>query len=91
MSGFRSKFGDCRLEPAVAFYCHLHSENLTTQSEINRAVAMATWESVSLVEELGFGIAEPLTVEFDPEPRKPMAFDWDAMSTDQWPCCLPLI
>jgi hypothetical protein len=62
-----------------------------TQSEINQAVAIATGESVSLVEELGFGIADPLTVEFDPEPREPMAFDWDSMSANQWPCCLPLM
>jgi|tagenome__1003787_1003787.scaffolds.fasta_scaffold20888964_1 hypothetical protein len=40
-----------------------------TQSEINQAVAMATGESVLLVQELGFGIADPLDVEFDPEPR----------------------
>ena len=61
-----------------------------TQAEIDRAVAQATGESLSLVEELGFGIADPLEVAFDPEPREPLAFDWDAMTMDQWPCCLLL-
>ena len=51
-----------------------------TQLEIDEAVATATGESVVLIHDLGFGIADPLEVEFDPEPRRPLVLDWDTMS-----------
>lgn len=28
---------------------------------------------------MGFGIADPLEVDFDPEPRRPLVLDWDTM------------
>jgi hypothetical protein len=55
-----------------------------TQREIDEAVASATGENVMLIKELGFGIADPLDVGFDPE-RRPMTFDWDTMTADEWP------
>jgi hypothetical protein len=56
-----------------------------TQPEIDEAVAIVTGESISLIQERGFGIADPLDIEFDPEPRNPMTFDWDSMSAGDWP------
>jgi len=40
-----------------------------TQSQLERAVALATGESVSTIRGLGFGIADPAVVCYDPEPR----------------------
>lgn len=51
-----------------------------TQHDIDEAVAAATGESISLVHDRGFGIADPLDVNFDPEPRRPLVFDWDSMA-----------
>jgi hypothetical protein len=56
-----------------------------SQHEIDLAVAMATGESVVTIHDLGFGIADPLEVNFDPEPRRPLYFDWDARSVAEWP------
>lgn len=53
--------------------------------EIDEAVAAATGESVSTIHQLGFGIADPIDVTFDPEPRGPWVFDWDSMSPTEWP------
>lgn len=39
-----------------------------TQSRLNRAVARATGESLATIESLGFSIANPDAVDFDPEP-----------------------
>ena len=39
-----------------------------TQAEVNRAVARATGETVRTIARLGFGIADPLFVQHDPEP-----------------------
>lgn len=50
-----------------------------TQLEIDEAVATATGESISLIHDMGFGIADPLEVDFDPEPRRPLVLDWDTM------------
>lgn len=51
-----------------------------TQLEIDEAVATATGECVSLIHDLGFGIADPIDVDFDPEPRRPLVLDWDTMN-----------
>ena len=56
-----------------------------TQQDINEAVATATGESVALINDRGFGIADPLDVQFDPEPRRPLVLDWDSMSPAEWP------
>ena len=41
-----------------------------SQKKIDRAVAKATGESLDLVRSLGFGIADPATVCYDPEPPR---------------------
>ena len=53
-----------------------------TQSELNRAVAAATGESPRTVSDLGFSIADPDEVDFDPEPYdlKPQTVDWDELA-----------
>jgi hypothetical protein len=56
-----------------------------TQQDIIEAVATATGESVALIDDRGFGIADPLDVQFDPEPRHPLVLDWDSMSPAEWP------
>jgi hypothetical protein len=56
-----------------------------SQNEIDQAVANATGENIGLIHELGFGIADPLDVSFDSEPRGPLMFDWDSMSACEWP------
>jgi hypothetical protein len=55
------------------------------QKDIDQAVADVTGENIGLIHDLGFGIADPLDVCFDPEPRRPMVFDWDSMSAGEWP------
>lgn len=56
-----------------------------TQYEIDSAVATATGESLALIQGRGFGIADPLDVDHDPEPRRPLLFDWDSQSPVEWP------
>ena len=41
-----------------------------TQREIVKSVAQATGELEELVDQLGFHLADPLDVNFDPEPRQ---------------------
>jgi hypothetical protein len=50
------------------------------QHEIDLAVARATGESLTEIERLGFTLADPAIVEFDPEShlRPPLVIDWDA-------------
>ena len=52
-----------------------------TQSELNRAVAAATGETVYTISELGFSIADPTSVDYDPEPSnvEERIIDWDAI------------
>jgi hypothetical protein len=52
-----------------------------TQSELNRAVAAATGESICTVSHLGFTIADPDAVDYDPEPCEveDLIVDWDAL------------
>ena len=56
-----------------------------TQCELDDAVAMATGESATLIHHRGFSIADPFEVDHDPEPRRPLVFDWDSMSPTRWP------
>jgi hypothetical protein len=56
-----------------------------TQREIIESVAQATGESVTVVNELGFHLADPLDVNFDPEPRRPLILDWDTMTATDSP------
>jgi hypothetical protein len=55
-----------------------------SQKELDRAVAEATGEEIGFVRG-GFSIADPLDVNFDPEPRRPFVFDWDSMCAAAWP------
>lgn len=50
-----------------------------TQVEIDEAVAQVTGESIAVIHDRGFGIADPLDVDFDPEPRGPLMIDWETM------------
>ena len=52
-----------------------------TQTELDRAVARATGESVQRISKLGFTVANPLFVRFDPEPydMAPSVVDWDEL------------
>ena len=52
-----------------------------TQAELNRAVAMVTGETLCTVSHLGFTIADPDTVDYDPEPYdlEPQTVDWDEL------------
>jgi hypothetical protein len=57
-----------------------------SQREIDQAVAAATGESVGTIHDMGFGIADPIEVRYDPEPRGPLVLDWDSMMPAEWPC-----
>lgn len=56
-----------------------------SQSELDEAVAAATGESIHTIHGLGFGLADPLDVLYDPAPRRPLTFDWDSRSPVEWP------
>ena len=54
-----------------------------TQNQLNRMVALATGESLSTIRNLGFSIADPDDVSFDPEPEQPRCrlriLNWDRL------------
>ena len=50
-----------------------------TQAQLNRAVASATGETISEIRRMGFGIADPEAVAFDPAPEEGRYVDWDAV------------
>ena len=56
-----------------------------TQAELNRAVAQVTGESLCTVSGLGFSIADPDTVDFDPEPYdvEDIIVDWDELDAQR--------
>lgn len=55
------------------------------QSELNRAVAKATGENLRIISRLGFSLADPLLVEYDPEPCdvEDMIVDWDRLDLER--------
>ncbi len=54
------------------------------QAELNRAVALATGESMSTVKRLGFLLAEPdETVDPDSETSGPYVIDWDELENNR--------
>lgn len=55
------------------------------QSEVNRAVAKSTGESVKTIARLGFSIADPAVVDYDPEPCdwEGRTVDWDQVDTQR--------
>ena len=56
-----------------------------TIAEINRRVALATGESVRTVSELGFSLADPGIVDYDPEPSEieDLIVDWDQLELER--------
>ena len=56
-----------------------------TQRDLDTAVAVATGESPSVIRRRGFGIADPLDVNFDPEPSDvpPQWLEWEQMQEEQ--------
>ena len=57
-----------------------------TQRDLNRAVARATGESFCTISRLGFGMADPPFVDFDPEPyarrdTQEKHLDWDVLDS----------
>jgi hypothetical protein len=56
-----------------------------SQQDLNEAVARATGENLAVIDQRGFHLADPLDVNYDPEPRRPLVLDWDSMSPVEWP------
>jgi hypothetical protein len=56
-----------------------------TALQIARAVARATGESVREIRRRGFSLADPVEVDFDPEPddRSPLMVDWDELDAQR--------
>jgi hypothetical protein len=56
-----------------------------TQYEVDCAVADVTGETLSDVRRMGFSIADPSEVNFDPEPDDllPQAIDWDVVDLER--------
>jgi hypothetical protein len=59
-----------------------------TQQELDSAVACATGEDVCEISRRGFSIADPLEVDFDPEPYEPVDeidkyIDWDGLDAER--------
>jgi len=52
-----------------------------TQRDLDLAVARSTGENVREIHRRGFSLANPLDVDFDPEPNDlpPKTVDWDAL------------
>ena len=57
-----------------------------TQTQLDRAVAEVTGETLCTVRNRGFGIADPPEVNFDPEPhdRAPLVVDWDELDIERY-------
>jgi hypothetical protein len=55
------------------------NERMTTQ-ELNAAIAKATGEDISLINNLGFNEVDPFLIDWDPEPNDMPAsmVDWDS-------------
>lgn len=56
-----------------------------TQDTLDRAVAHATGEDLNEIRRRGFNLANPVEVEFDPEPEDllPEMIDWDQYDLDR--------
>ena len=60
-----------------------------TQAQLNRAVASATGETISEIRRMGFGLADPEAVAFDPAPEEGRYVDWDDVDQHRYgllPC-----
>ena len=55
-----------------------------SQLELDQPVARATGETRRTVRQLGFSVADPLDVTFDPEPSLTAKYlDWDDVAADR--------
>jgi len=56
-----------------------------TQDNLDRAVAHATGEDLQEIRRRGFQLADPVEVDFDPEPEDllPEMIDWDQYDLDR--------
>lgn len=61
-----------------------------TQSQLDFAVSRVTGETVDEIRHLGFSLADPPAVLYDPEPfvRAPQFVDWDELDA-QRPALFP--
>jgi hypothetical protein len=61
------------------------SERFMTQQQLDRLVADATGEDIRSIRRRGFSIANPVEVNFDPEPdqRPPQWVDWDQLDRER--------
>jgi len=51
-----------------------------TRNELERQLCDATGEALSQIRHLGFSVADPTDVDFDPEPYdRPHLVDWDTV------------
>ena len=54
------------------------------QSDLDRAVAHATGETVSTIKRLGFLLAEPSDIDPDSDEHGPYVIDWDALEVGRY-------
>jgi hypothetical protein len=55
-----------------------------TQAQLDRSVSAATGESLTEIQHRGFSLADPVNVEYDPEPpRRPQTVDWDDVAASR--------
>tara|TARA_R110002111_G_scaffold249229_1_gene313072 strand:- start:3406 stop:3624 length:219 start_codon:yes stop_codon:yes gene_type:complete len=56
-----------------------------TQTQLDQQVARATGEDLREVQFRGFSLADPMTVNFDPEPcdLPPQILDWDQVDLER--------
>ena len=55
------------------------------QAELNREVANATGETIAEVRRRGFVLADPVEVDFDPEPYDiGRHVNWDTLEQQRW-------
>jgi hypothetical protein len=56
-----------------------------TQTQLEQLVARATGEDIQAIRERGFSVADPLEVNFDPEPDNlpPQVVDWDEVDLER--------
>jgi hypothetical protein len=57
-----------------------------TQSQLNSAVSRATGEDRDTISRLGFSLADPDLVQYDPEPCDfgPQTIDWDELDAQRF-------
>jgi hypothetical protein len=75
--------------PGFLFFVSPLVERITlTQSQLNSAVALATGEDPETISRLGFSLADPDSVQYDPEPCDigPQMIDWDELDTQRYHC-----